>query len=543
VKAFIHIVENKIRFIISSVLLFITVLSVNAQTVAIPDVNFRNKLMTSYPSVMTGNQLNIAAAKTFTFDLIFTNSNISDLTGVEYFTSVFKIDASFNNLTTIPDISATTSLQYLYLNNNQITQLPNLSTLTNLIQLQAHDNKLTSLPPLNSLTSLNYIFLTNNNLTSFPDISNLINIQYVIIGNNPFTTLPDFSPNVNLLELHCHQAYLTEIKGLASLTKLSKLYCWQNAISDLSALSNNTTLTGLYAFDNNLTSLPTLTNKPFLSNIEIENNKLTFEDLLPLTTITGLVDFVYSPQDSVGVFTNETIRLLHPISLAMAEDAGVTSSVYAWYKNNAALTSTAVGQLNIPSAKVTDAGDYFITITNPNLPLLTLTHRLWRITTTDCVNMTSYSFSVVANDCSTGASINSTVVLNGGTAPYRYYLVPLSSKDSIVSSTGDFTQIAPGQYSYLVSDANNCGMDTTVSITKPGKCDPVITPNGDPRMSSYFIEQSGTAKIIDMEGKTIMQLTAPAVWYGTMYDGSLADAGYYVIIVNNKKITNITIIR
>ena len=62
-------------------------------------------------------------------------------------------------------------------------------------------------------------------------------------------------------------------------------------------------------------------------------------------------------------------------------------------------------------------------------------------------------------------------------------------------------------------------------------------------MSSYFIEQTGTAKIIDIEGKTIMQLTTPAVWYGTKTDGSFADAGYYVIIVNNKKVTNITVIR
>ena len=541
-KQLIHIATNKKSFIIGSLFLFIVTISVNAQTVAIPDVNFRNKLMTSYPSVMTGNQLNIAAAKTFTFDLIFTNSNISDLTGVEYFTSVFKIDASNNNLTSMPDISATTSLQYLFLNNNQLTQLPNLSTLVNLIQLQAINNKLTSLPALSSLTSLNYLFLTGNNLTSLPDISNLTNIQYIIIGDNPFTTLPDFSPNVNLLELHCHQSNLTEIKGLASLTKLSKLYCWQNSISDLSDLSNNTTLTGLYAFENNLTSLPTLSNKPNLSAVEIADNKLTFEDLLPLAS-RGLTDFSYSPQDSVGVSTNETIRLKHPISLAMTEDASVTSNSYAWFKNNAALTSTSVGELTIASAKASDTGAYYITITNPNLPLLTLTHRLWRIATTNCVDVTSYSFSVLSNDCSTGAIINSTVVLNGGTAPYRYSLIPFSGKDSIVSTTGDFTQVPPGQYAYIVSDANNCGMDTTVTIIKPGKCDPVITPNGDPRMSSYFIEQSGTAKIIDMEGKTILQLTTPAVWYGTQYDGSLADAGYYVIIVNNKKLTNITIIR
>ncbi len=539
-----HILKNAIRFT-SCVLLFISTLHINAQTtVAIPDANFRAKLMSSYPSVMTGNQLNIAAAKNFTSDLIFTYSNISDLTGIQYFTSVFKIDASNNNLTTIPDISATTSLQYLFLNNNKLTQLPNLSTLVNLLQLQAFNNKLTSLPALNNLKSLDQLYITTNSLTSFPDISNLTQIRYLIIGDNPFGSLPDFSPNTNLLELHVHETNISEIKGLASLTKLTRLYCWQNNISDLSALSGNTTLIGFYAFSNNLSALPTLTNKPNLNDVEVANNKLTFEDLLPLTTMPNVVSgiFSYSPQDSVGVYTPETIRLRHPITLAMTEDAGVASNKYVWHKDST-IVNASTGTLRVASAQASDSGAYFVTITNPSLPNLTLTHRLWRITTTDCVNITSLSFSVPANECGAGATISSTITMNGGTQPYRYLLTPFSTTDTIRSTTGNFTQIAPGKYSYHIVDANNCGMDTTVTIDRPLKCDPVITPNGDPQMSSYFIEQSGTAKIIDLGGNTIIQMNTPAVWYGTRADGSITEAGYYVIILNNKKLTNITVIR
>jgi len=492
---------------------------------------------------MTGGKLNVNAAKTFTSDLLLAGANISDLTGIEYFTSVFKIDASFNNLTTIPNISASTSLQYLFLNSNHITSLPDLSALTHLIQLQVINNQLVSLPSLNKLTSLDYLFLNNNQLTALPDISALTNIRYVIAGNNPITTFPDFSPNVNLIELHVHQTGATEIKGLQALTKLSKLYCWENKITDLSALSNNKSLTGLYASNNLLTSLPILTNKPNLKTIEISNNKLTFEDLLPLTTIIGLTGFSYSPQDSVGVYTKQNVRLKHDIALSTTEDAGVTGSTYTWYKNSEKITSTTAAPFVIPSAKVSDAGDYYATSTNTSLPLLTLTHRIWNVSIINCIDLASYSVTIPYNDCKIGATVESNIVLDGGIAPYTYTLTPAASTNSTVSTTGDFTQMAPGEYSYSIRDTNNCGIDTTLTIKKPAKCDPVIIPTGDPQMNSYFIEQPGTAKIVDLSGNTIAQLTTPAVWYGYRSDGSLADAGYYVILVNNSKVTNITVIR
>ncbi len=543
-KTVLYIARLKKSFLLGSILLLILGNTAFAQLYTIPDPAFRNKLMSSYPSVMTGNKLNTTAAKNFTADLLLTAAGISDLTGIEYFTSVYKIDASFNNLTTIPNISATTNLKYLFLNYNQITTLPDLSALKNLLELQLNNNKLVSLPPLNALTSLDYLFLTTNKLTTLPDVSALTNIRYILIGDNPFTSLPDFSPNANLLELHCHQTGISEIKGLSALTKLTKLYCWQNNISDLSGLSANTSLTGLYASNNVLTSLPTLTNKPNLVNVEIANNKLTFEDLLPIAAITGLTDFSYSPQDSIGVYSSQSVRLKHPISFDITEDASVTSNIYSWYKNTAALPTTTSAPLVIPSAQQTDTGSYYVTITNPNLPALTIAHRVWRISSiTDCIDLTSYAFNVPFNDCKIGATVQSTVVLNGGTAPYTYTLTPFSAAEPIVSTSGDFTKVAPGQYTYTIRDANNCGIDTVATIKKPASCDPVIMPSGDPQMNSYFIEQTGTAKIIDLGGNTILQLSVPAVWYGTKADGSLADAGYYVIVVNEKKITNITVIR
>lgn len=532
------------RLITSVVLMLISIHVSYAQaTYIITDINFKNKLIINYPSVMTGNQqLNIAAAGMFTNDLILTGANISNLDGIQYFTSVFKIDASFNNLTTLPNIASLTQLKYLYVNFNRLTQLPDLSNQTNLVEIQATTNALTSLPPLTNLVNLNNLFLTSNKLTSLPDISALVNLKYLIIGNNPFISLPDFSPNTQLLELHVHQTNITQITGLAQLTKLTKLYCWENSITDLSALSANVTLTGLFAFGNKLSALPTLTNKPNLNSVEVENNRLTFEDLLPLKTIPTLTDFTYSPQDSLGVYTSNTIRLQHPLSLSITEDAAMPGNTYTWYKNSV-VTGTITRVYATNNIQTTDKGKYYVRVKNAALPLLTLTHRIWSIDVTDCIELNALSFNVSSNDCNDGATVETSVVLDGGTAPYSYALIPSNNTDTIHSSTGDFSQVQPGKYTFAVRDANLCGIDSVKIITKPNACDPVIVPNGDAHMNSYFIEQSGPAKIVDMSGKTILQLTAPAVWYGTQADGSIADGGYYVIIVNNKKITNITIIR
>lgn len=73
--------------------------------------------------------------------------------------------------------------------------------------------------------------------------------------------------------------------------------------------------------------------------------------------------------------------------------------------------------------------------------------------------------------------------------------------------------------------------------------DPVITPNGDGISDTYFIEETGTAKIYDLRRKLIKTLSAPATWDGTNHSGALLDAGFYIIILNDKTPIYITLIR
>src|SRR5436190_11496329 len=107
-----------------------------SQTVSLPDVNLQNKLISSYPQVMQGNQLVLAKAAALTGTLSLRNANISDATGLQYFTGISSLDLSNNLLTTLPDISATTGLLSFYASNNVLTSLPDMSALTQLLDFQ-----------------------------------------------------------------------------------------------------------------------------------------------------------------------------------------------------------------------------------------------------------------------------------------------------------------------------------------------------------------------------------------------------------------------
>lgn len=513
-------------------------------TVAIPDTNFRKKLLLSYPTLMTGEELNIAAAKASTKDMQLANCNIYDLTGIEYFISIYKLDIAGNKISTIPDISNYKNIQFLYMNNNKLTSLPSLSTLKNLIQLQVAGNKLTSLPSLTANTKLNQLYVSENKLTSLPDLSTLTNLDYLAFGNNPINICPDLSKNKKLTELQLYLTGISEIVGLDSLKMLKKLNCWGSKVYDLSDLDNNTVLVNLTAFNTQLKNLPVLTNKPNLSYIDVHQNKLTFEDLLPIIDDTLLkATFAYSAQDSVGVYQSLSVRSLDTLKLSITVDSIAKDYKYNWYRDTTLIATTDTNYFVIPSTSFTNTGNYSVRISHPKLPKLTLQSRVWNVKILNCMDLVSYNFDITNNECSNGAIINSKAVLNAATLPYRYYLVAKFSKDSIASSSGDFSHIAPGIYNFVISDALNCMIDTVVTIKKPSKCDPVITPNGDYQMSSYFIEEQGVAKILDISGKQVQQLNTPAVWYGTKSDGNLVDAGFYVILLNNKKLTNITVIR
>jgi hypothetical protein len=172
---------------------FICVIS-NAQIINIPDQNFKNKLLQANTNNQTAantiidtnanGEIEISEALMVNY-LFVAASNISDLTGIEYFTN----------------------LQYLFVNVNQITSI-NLSTLTNLIQFRCNNNNLSNLD-LTGLINLVGVNFSHNNISEM-NFSLSPNINQVVCNNNLLSEL-DFSSNPLFTKLYCSNNNLTSL--------------------------------------------------------------------------------------------------------------------------------------------------------------------------------------------------------------------------------------------------------------------------------------------------------------------------------------------
>ncbi len=229
----------------------------NGQIINFPDANFKARLLAASPT----NQIARNLAGTYikldansdgeiqqseglqVKELRISNSNISDLTGINYLINLTFLECSNNQLTSI-DLG-NSLLQELYCNYNQLTIL-NLGSNTKLRNLICGHNQLTNL-----------------------NLYNNLELEQLVCNYNLLTDLNVFS--FELRELYCESNQITSLNFNSP--NISFLFCSMNLLTNLN-LSNSNLLIGLYCFNNMLTSL-NLNNCTSLVNLECFNNQLT----------------------------------------------------------------------------------------------------------------------------------------------------------------------------------------------------------------------------------------------------------------------------
>ena len=283
-----------------------------------PDSLLRQKLTTlGFGSCIIGDSINgscsIVANATY---LDVSNYNISELTGIEAFSSLKKLNCSLNNASSFTINALPQSLDTLIANGSYFGHMHISSVPANLVYLSITYGTLSSLPSLpNSLRyldcsqnflssfpflpdSLRYLYCNScylvslpvlpqnllvlhceyNSLTSLPVLpSNLINLN--CYGNTRLQTLP-YLP-ASLLFLDCSFDSLFNLPALPSYLK--SLSCQQNNLLSLPALPSS--LYELYCGYNHLTSLPSL--PPLLRSLWCSNNSILTIPSLP----SSLTDF------------------------------------------------------------------------------------------------------------------------------------------------------------------------------------------------------------------------------------------------------------
>ncbi|WP_179351232.1 T9SS type A sorting domain-containing protein [Winogradskyella vidalii] len=240
---------------IKKILPFILLLPVLSfsQTFTVPDANFEQALIdlgidATSPTNAIDGEVNLSAAVTGSSVLDLTAKNISDLTGIENFTSLEELDLKHNLLTTI-DLSNNLQLEWLSVFDNNLTTL-NVSAHSNLEQLHCNSNALTELilPVMSSLTWLD----CGSNELSTVDFSNSSVLDKLECQFNTFETL-DLNGLVSLTDLNAHNCNIeTVILGTA--TALEDIDLAYNNLTFLD-VTNQTNLSKLRLRSNDLVNL------------------------------------------------------------------------------------------------------------------------------------------------------------------------------------------------------------------------------------------------------------------------------------------------
>ncbi|MBQ6944392.1 MAG: leucine-rich repeat domain-containing protein, partial [Ruminococcus sp.] len=242
-----------------------------------PDDMFRQKLASEF-DVSEGDALTRSMITSEFLDVY--HASIQDLTGIEYFSKLKRLNCGRNQLTEL-DLSTLTALEHLECYDNQLTTL-DVSNLTALTILDCGENQLTELD-LSMLTALEYLDCYDNQLTTL-NVSNLTALMVLDCRENQLTEL-NLSTLTALMGLDCSENQLTKL-DLSNLTALSGLDCSENQLTKLD-LSTLTALEYLDCYNNQLTTLD-VSNLVTLEELYCYENKLTTLNLSGLTALDML---------------------------------------------------------------------------------------------------------------------------------------------------------------------------------------------------------------------------------------------------------------
>lgn len=275
----------------------------NAQIINISDINLKNKLLQADINspiafdansnqikidINNDNEIEINEAL-LVYTLYVSNSNITNLNGLEFFSNMIDLDCNSNNITSF-DFTLFPNLLYFKGNNNLFSSLSinnnntidtiqlynnNLTSVSvtncsNLWELNCSNNNITSLNILN-LPTLQSLAFTNNLLTNI-NLSNFASLHYLYFNNNLLTSLTfNNCPNITLA--FCANNLLTSL-DFSNLNLLNQIQCFDNHLNSIN-LTNCISLVKLFCSNNNLLSLD-CSSCSSLDIVDCQNNQLTY---------------------------------------------------------------------------------------------------------------------------------------------------------------------------------------------------------------------------------------------------------------------------
>ena len=215
---------------------------------------------------------------------------VTDITGLEYFTSLETLSLKYNKVSDIKPIEGISTLKVLILGENPISSI-NLDALGELTDLRLYGTDiseidLTKTPKLESLylqrTNVSKVDLTPLQSLDQALLNKCLNLTELKASNLPSITRIDavecdlksfeISDCPSLRELHLNSNKLTSIK-MTNLAMLMRLNVYDNQLTSID-VSNLPLLMWLFVYDNQLTSIDLSANVPLIE-FRASNNPLT----------------------------------------------------------------------------------------------------------------------------------------------------------------------------------------------------------------------------------------------------------------------------
>ena len=276
--------------------------------------------------------------------LILSGNYIPDITPLSGLTNLTSLILADNNISDLTPLSGLTNLTLLILSGNLFSDISPLSGLTNLTSLNLSYNIISDITPLSGLTSLTFLSLydgiiirdrsvlsrlSNLSEADIPD-ANLRAAIKIAMGKGPDDPITGFEMGF-LSELEAPNSNIRDLTGLELATGLTILdlgtelvsgagYVNSNHISDFSLLSGMTNLERLDLGGNSISDLSVLSGAlsslTRLERLYLDNNSIS--DVSALSGLTRL-ELLY--------LNNNSISDLSPLS-------GLTGLTRLYLRNN-----------------------------------------------------------------------------------------------------------------------------------------------------------------------------------------------------------------
>ncbi|MDP4183513.1 MAG: stalk domain-containing protein, partial [Bacillota bacterium] len=130
------------------------------------------------------------------------NKKISNLEGIQYFTSIRELNLEGNNIKEISKLATLKSLSYLYISKNQITDISPLSSLVNLKILMLWMNQISDISALGGMRGLEGLDLSENQVFDISPLKNLTDLQNLNLWSNPIIDISALKDHTSIKQLY-----------------------------------------------------------------------------------------------------------------------------------------------------------------------------------------------------------------------------------------------------------------------------------------------------------------------------------------------------